>query len=290
MRTATTPIPVVEVPEETPSKTSDVQRLAKKIDDLTRMSGGRASMRMEESENRIVLSLDDLANRVHFESGEATIKPDFQPILKQMGEILQQEGAGTKIRIEGHADSQEIGPSLRSKYPTNLELSSARATNVARYLMKEAGIASERLSSVGYGATRPVASNATDQGRRKNRRIEVVLHTPPRSAEALQTPHDPAPPDAKSAGTATLSRVPSPAQTVPNGLSHEPIVDGAPASSPVATAPAESQAAQGSGSLADQSSGGVEPPGSESAPDTVPVDRSEPTESQSDDAAPAPAP
>jgi chemotaxis protein MotB len=288
MRTATTPIPVVEAPERNLSKKSDVQQLAKKIDDLTRTSGGRASMRVEGTEHKIVLSLDDLADRLYFESGEATIKPDFQPILKQMGEILQQEGADTKIRIEGHADSMEIGPSLRNKYPTNLELSRARATNVARYLIKEGGIASERLSSVGYGATRPVASNATDQGRRKNRRVELVLYMPPRPPEVLQAPQ--ASTQAESEASGNLSRVQSPAQTVPNGLSSEPTVERAPAPNPVAAAPADSQPLQGSGSPVDQPSGSTEPANPESVQDTIPVDRSEPAEPQPADTTPSPAP
>lgn len=286
MRTATTPIPVVEVPEESPSNKSDVQQLARKIDDLTRASGGRAGMQVEQTGNTVVLSVNDLADRLYFESGEAAIKPDFQPILKQMGDILRQEGADTKIRIEGHADSMEIGPSLRSKYPTNLELSKARAINVARYLVEEAGIAPERLSSVGHGASRPVATNATDQGRRKNRRVEVVLYTPSRPPDAPQAPQTS--PQGESGGNFT--QVQSPAPTIPNGLSPEPAVDSTLSPSPVAAAPVESQPAQGSGSLVDQSSDSAEPAGSESAPDTVPLDRSEPAEPQSADAAPAPAP
>lgn len=286
MRTATTPIPVVEVPEESPSKKSDVQQLARKIDDLTRASGGRVGMQMEQTGNTVVLSVNDLADRLYFESGEAAIKPDFQPILKQMGDILRQEGADTKIRIEGHADSMEIGPSLRSKYPTNLELSKARAISVARYLVEEAGIAAERLSSVGHGASRPVATNATDQGRRKNRRVEVVLYTPSRPPDAPQAPQTS--PQGESGGNFT--QVQSPAPTIPNGLSPEPAVDSTLSPSPVAAAPVESQPAQGSGSLVDQSSDSAEPAGSESAPDTVPLDRSEPAEPQSADAAPAPAP
>lgn len=288
MRTATTPIPIVETPEESRSKKSDVQQLAKKIDDLTRASGGRGSMKVERTGNTVVLSLDDLADRLYFESGEATIKSDFQPILRQMGEILQQEGANTKIRIEGHADSMEIGPSLRSKYPTNLELSKARAINVARYLKDEAGIAPERLSSAGYGATRPVASNATDQGRRRNRRVEVVLYTPSTPPDVSQAPQASTQADSETAGN--LSHVQSPMPTVPNGLSPEPAVEGAPVSSPIAAAPAESQPSQGSESPVDQPSGSMEPAGSEPIADSIPVDRLETTEPQSADPAPNPAP
>lgn len=294
MRTATTPIPVVGVPGEVPSRRNDVQQLAKKIDELTRTSGGRASMRVEEAGNKIVLSLDDLADRLYFESGEATIKPDFQPILKQMGEILRQEGADTKILIEGHADNMEIGPSLRSTYPTNVELSKARAINVARYLVNEAGIELERLSSVGYGASRPVANNATDQGRRKNRRVEVVLYTPPRPSDVPQAVQPSAQPAMETTGNLSRIQVPGqatpPAQAVSNGLSPEPAVDSVPPPSPLAAAPADSQSSQGSGSPADQSSGSTEPASSESIPDTIPMDRSEPAEPQPADTTPNPAP
>ena len=170
----------------------------------------------------------------------------------------------------------------------NIQALRRPSAEIAARLLNEAGIASERLSSVGYGATRPVANNATDQGRRKNRRVEVVLYAPPQSPEGLQTPQSPAQTDL--GGTATLSRVQSPTRAVPNGLSPEPAVDSASAPSPVATAPAESQPTQGSGSPADQPSGGTEPASSESVPDAIPVDRSEPVEPQSADTAPNPAP
>lgn len=286
MRTATMPIPVVERPEDSPSKKSNVQQLAKKIDELTRGSAGPGNITVERTGNTVVLSLDDLADRLNFESGEATVKSDFHPILKQMGEILHQEGANTQIRIEGHADGMEIGLSLRSKYPTNLELSKARAVNVASYLVDEAGIAPERLSSAGYGATRPVASNATDEGRRKNRRIEVVLFTPSVPPAMPRAPQASIQADSEAVGN--LSRVQSLTPTVPNGLPSESTIESAP--SPVVTPPTGSQPAQSVGSLADGSSGSAEPAAHESAPDAVSVDPSEPAEPQPADAVPVPAP
>jgi chemotaxis protein MotB len=78
------------------------------------------------------------------------------------------------IRIEGHTDAIPISGSLAQRYPTNWELSAARAINVARYLQKEA-INPALLSAAGFGEFKPVADNATVEGRAKNRRIEIVL-------------------------------------------------------------------------------------------------------------------
>jgi len=93
-------------------------------------------------------------------------------------ELLKAEPAEQLIRVEGHADNMEIGPSLKSIYPTNWDLSKARATGVLRYLVEKGGIDSARLSTIGYGATKPVSSNATEAGRQKNRRVDIVLYSP----------------------------------------------------------------------------------------------------------------
>jgi len=78
------------------------------------------------------------------------------------------------VRIEGHTDDIPIKGSLTGRYPTNWELSAARAINVARYLQKQA-ISPANLSAAGYGEFKPVADNSTVEGRAKNRRIEIVL-------------------------------------------------------------------------------------------------------------------
>ena len=72
----------------------------------------------------------------------------------------------------------EIGPSLKSIYQTNWDLSKARAGIVLRYLIEKGGIDSVKLSSVGYGDTKPIAGNATEVGRQRNRRVDVVLYSP----------------------------------------------------------------------------------------------------------------
>jgi chemotaxis protein MotB len=79
-----------------------------------------------------------------------------------------------RINVEGYTDNVPIGPELKSRFPSNWELSTARATNVVRFLESK-GVNPNLLSATGFGDTRPVASNDTREGRAKNRRIEIVL-------------------------------------------------------------------------------------------------------------------
>src|SRR5207237_907143 len=114
--------------------------------------------------DRLRINLDELVDHVEFESGEATFKPEGLRILKQVSEILKAV-PDKHFRVEGHADNVPIGPSLKEKFPSNWELSKARATSVVRYLIEEGGLDSASLSAVGYGDTRPAASNETEEGR-----------------------------------------------------------------------------------------------------------------------------
>jgi len=123
-------------------------------------------------------TLNDLMKQLHYESGEARIKPEGYQTLDQLVELVKAAPPNQMIRVEGHADSMEIGPSLKSMYATNWDLSKARASGVLRYLVEKTGIDSARISSVGYGATKPVMSNATEAGRSRNRRVEIVLYDP----------------------------------------------------------------------------------------------------------------
>jgi chemotaxis protein MotB len=90
-----------------------------------------------------------------------------------------------EVRIEGHTDDVPISTPL---FPTNWELSSARATTVARRLVEFGGIKSNRLIAAGYGDSRPAASNDTRDGRARNRRVDVVILSSPAQTQAtLQT-------------------------------------------------------------------------------------------------------
>jgi chemotaxis protein MotB len=137
------------------------------------------------SEARITLS--DLMKQLRFESGEATITSEGYQVLDALITYLKSTAGDRLIRVEGHADNMEIGPSLKSIYQTNWDLSKARAGGVLRYLTEKGGIDSVKLSSVGYGDTKPLASNATEMGRQKNRRVDIVLY-PDESATERSEP------------------------------------------------------------------------------------------------------
>jgi chemotaxis protein MotB len=81
---------------------------------------------------------------------------------------------GQQIVVEGFTDNVPIGPELRQRFPSNWELSSARASEVVRYLASK-GVPANIMSAQGFGDSRPIASNDTPQGRAKNRRVEIVI-------------------------------------------------------------------------------------------------------------------
>jgi chemotaxis protein MotB len=111
---------------------------------------------------------------VLFDSGEAEISPRGQEILMRVGQVLSKID-DKQIQVSGHTDDAAISDKLVAKFPTNWELSSARAVNVVRFLNEEAKVPGRRLVASGYGPFHPISSNATPQGRARNRRIEILL-------------------------------------------------------------------------------------------------------------------
>ena len=115
-----------------------------------------------------------LVDKILFKSGAADLTPEGEGVLKKLGVVLN--GMPDKmIEVSGHADNQAVESAIKELYPTNWELSTARATNVVRFLQDVAAVKARRLKVAGYGSTRPVASNKTPAGRAKNRRIEILL-------------------------------------------------------------------------------------------------------------------
>ncbi|UCB46758.1 MAG: OmpA family protein [Spirochaetota bacterium] len=131
----------------------------------------QGKIEVEQVRGRLTMKVTE---ELFFETGKADIKPQGEDVLRRIGAILKKIPE-KNIRVEGHTDNVQIGPSLRSKYPTNWELGSARATNVVRFLQENAGIDPLRLSAVSYGEYRPIASNRTERGKARNRRIEIIL-------------------------------------------------------------------------------------------------------------------
>ncbi|MFQ5896840.1 MAG: OmpA family protein [Candidatus Methylomirabilia bacterium] len=116
----------------------------------------------------------NLVEKILFDSGRAEIRPRGRAILTRVGEILKNV-KDKEIRVEGHTDNVPISSRLAVKYPTNWELSTARATMVARYFRDKVKIPAERLAAAGFAEYRPVAPNTTSEGRAQNRRIEIIL-------------------------------------------------------------------------------------------------------------------
>lgn len=129
----------------------------------------------------------NLSDRILFDSGKAEVKPEGKQVLSSIAPILQ-EIKDYEIQVQGHTDNEKVGGALLRKYPTNWELSTARATQVTEYL-QSIKVDPERLSAAGYSEYRPVADNAFPEGKAKNRRIEIVLLP----LEVPQAPDVPAP-------------------------------------------------------------------------------------------------
>ncbi len=113
-------------------------------------------------------------DKIFFDSGSAVVKEQSFEILDSVSDILnKEEFQQRKIKVEGHTDSDRILSSV--KFPTNWELSSARATNVLRYLVEKSNISGERISSSGYSYYRNIAPNDSPENKAKNRRVDLVI-------------------------------------------------------------------------------------------------------------------
>lgn len=176
--------------EELQAKADEVQKLqtekqelAKKAEDLEKKSATydalvsslkseieAGKIKITEARNRLSVELID---KVLFDSGSTTLKPEGEVALRKVAGVLR--GIDDKaILVEGHTDAVPITGELAQTFPTNWELSVARATKVVRFL-EDAGVPPTNLGAAGFAKFRPVASNDSDEGRRLNRRIEIVL-------------------------------------------------------------------------------------------------------------------
>ena len=113
-------------------------------------------------------------DKILFDSGSVEINPGGKELLMIMAGSLK-ENKNQNIVVEGHTDNVPLSAALRNRFPSNWELSTARAAAVARFFQEEGGIMAQRLSARGYSFYRPVASNETEAGRHQNRRIEIIL-------------------------------------------------------------------------------------------------------------------
>jgi chemotaxis protein MotB len=124
----------------------------------------------ERGETVAVLPTDIL-----FESGSADLTPEGVAALADVADRLRADHPGREIRVEGYTDSKPIGPSLQAQYPSNWELSAARASMVARHLQWTHNFDGARMEVVGLSQYHPLADNGTPEGRQQNRRVRVAV-------------------------------------------------------------------------------------------------------------------
>jgi len=149
----------------------ELDRTRREIEHNLKDQIAQKDVRIEEIEGKLKVTFVD---KILFDSGSTKVKEKGQEVLLTLAESLVADTNNT-IVVEGHTDNVEIGWPLRERFPSNWELSTARAASVVRFLQEQANIKPERLSATGYGFHRPIAANETEEARSQNRRIEVIL-------------------------------------------------------------------------------------------------------------------
>lgn len=136
-----------------------------------------------------------MLDKIVFKSGSADILPQGMEVLDKLADAIKD--STDTIRVEGHTDDTPISDKLKVKYPSNWELSAARASAVARYFETKHFINPKRLESLGFSMYHPVAPNDSEENKQRNRRVEIVLKPaaepePAKEAAPAAAPAEPA--------------------------------------------------------------------------------------------------
>ncbi len=152
----------------------EVQTVGREIDRITKALEDKfgKSLVVTQHQDRLVLTM---LGQILFKSGQAQLTPLGLDIMKQVGEVLATL-PNKNVQVEGHTDNNPIYGRLQQQYPTNWELSTARATTVLRFLIEQTGMNPQDFSAAGYAETRPAVENSSAEGRAQNRRVEIVLY------------------------------------------------------------------------------------------------------------------
>lgn len=153
--------------ERNPLERQETQNMLRAISSFQEAHNLHDAFSVEATERGVVIHFTD---RVLFDTGKAELKPEALGVLEALAAELNQ--LSHSIRVEGHTDNVPIH---NPYFPSNWELSTARAARVVRFFIDVGGIDPSRLSAVGYGEHRPIATNATPEGRARNRRVDIVL-------------------------------------------------------------------------------------------------------------------
>jgi chemotaxis protein MotB len=200
--------------QEKDTELSKLKATYDSLEDKLKTEIKKGDIRLSQAGGRIQV---DLVDKILFDSGQAELSHPGEEVLSRVGSILAHV-EDKQIQVSGHTDDSPIAdPKLKDKFPTNWELSSARAINVVRYLAEKAQVPPRRLVAAGYGQFHPIATNANGPGRARNRRIEILL-TPALDAKSGEgakpaaTKPAAAPVPAAKASAATPAKPPPPAK------------------------------------------------------------------------------
>lgn len=133
------------------------------------LSADEAQIKVLKNELKVTM-----VNEILFSEGGYTLSKKGEAALAKIAPTLATLPKDQQIIIEGYTDNLPLSARLKERFPSNIELSSARAGAVMRYLMSK-GVSENIMSAQGFGETRPVASNDTEQGRAQNRRVEIII-------------------------------------------------------------------------------------------------------------------
>lgn len=150
---------------------SELDKQRQEIESNLKAQISNKDVRIQEIEGKLMVTFVD---RILFDSGSVRIKPEGQEVILRLAESFK-DNQGQMIVVQGHTDDVKIGGALLNKFPTNWELSAARATAVVRLLQDKGEIDPARLTASGFSFYKPVASNETEEDRKQNRRIEIML-------------------------------------------------------------------------------------------------------------------
>ena len=161
----------VPIPQLTNLQESEIEESIVKLEDILSDQQLREAVRLQISDKGMTITIDD---PVMFESGDAGLRPKAYPILTRIASLAR--GWPNTIRIEGHTDNDPIST---EKFPSNWELSTARALSVLHFFQDDAGFDPIDLVAIGRGEFDPIVLNDTPENKTKNRRIEIHIEYDP---------------------------------------------------------------------------------------------------------------
>jgi chemotaxis protein MotB len=151
-------------------KSNDFTALSETLGSFAKANNIEGKIQIRKDANSVTISL---ADNLLFDSGSADLRPGSQDVLHVVAEALS--GLPNQMRIEGHTDNIPVNS---PDFATNWELSAARASRVLRFMREQGGLTANELFLAGYADTKPIADNATPEGRALNRRADIVILYP----------------------------------------------------------------------------------------------------------------